>query len=1046
MLNSSPEYDLAAKGGANGEDAVKPYTRTMLYREYNTILSPAVTVSPAAIDTRFIGDNVLNSRNPDLRGISYGPVDEFYFSDDPTYGYRFIRTEEYDAERDVSYYIPEDTAAGALATVEIDYGALYDMNSLQLRYDHTRNKTTVYDYDIEMYISTDGNNWTTVYNGNTNDDGNTQVFYNGTDWDAGPSRVDGSTVQVRYVRAIFRKVSDNVNPRVMYFGGLEVVKLDDDIISLDVNKTEYEQSTYLPYGESTSNELSLNLDNTTQQYRYGPTAEEDYFQKYQKITVEFGFDVSKYGGTGIEYVPAGTYYIEDFDYSEQDMSLSVRAVDFSIFLKERMCDNVIWENRSLKYIIKDVLARAGFSPKFCIFNFGISGNANESNKRSYIWSHDEQTVWDFLSTLIKSELGTIYFNEENRFVATDREYFRTSISNGVQSTLTADVDIESMSERTVIDANKVTVKYSDIAPSSTKFNPSSVVGNDGTVSYVNLGERYKSGILWSPSDDTFLGSTVLSRRLTPSSTHLYIPIADANQISEDEGLVRIGRELIKYDDRRTWGGHMRFRIVERGAHNTPVNGTLPRYQDTPRIRKTQARDRSMPWAGQRQHVIKSQRRGLRLRRLYDSKWGKGRWMEYHINPRQLSQRDNYDLYGLSFTFNKMPSRWRPYQAAGLFIHNVDGHGTTLYFEVNKSGISAGGANLVAYKGGLDMQYAVRMPPFASSHTSENRLLFSESGTDSGSGQFKIGTPIEIMVANSNSRFDWFVNGNLVGTSKHSYPTNTSGTFSMSGGQRNLLSRRQTRGEFGVFIRGNTDITADYLFATNRDQFDGHDLLRPYNPATNSFERAWLPETFTGFYEEFGTIVHEAAQFRAEHSTYPNLNPRLLNTLTHKLHVHYQTHDAFSSEIIVSNNDRYGVNINGTNFSADGTQITSAFLVYGIPIVTNEEDQVDIIDKEAVRKYGPSEVEVSNDWIDSKGLARSIAKSIRAQWKKPVAFFDISVFPNPAFQPGDRIAVDYTEKGFTTSDIWIVTGVSISYDGGLSGTLTLKRFTESPPVP
>lgn len=1050
MLNTSPEYDVAAKGGANGEDSVTPHTRTLLYREYNSILSPSVDVWPDPIDKRFDGDNVLNSRNPDLRGISYGPMDEFYFSEDPTYGYRFIKSEDFDDERDVAYFVPKDSALSnnSIGVVTIDYGANYGMNSVQIRYDHTRSQTTTHDYTIWLEISTDGNSWTEVYRGPTNDDGNTQVFYNGTDWDFGPSRVDGSTVQARYVKATILRGSENVNPRIMYVGGLEVVKLDDDIVSLSTDKSEFEQSTYLPYGESTSNTCSIELDNTAQEYRYGPTAEEDYFQKYQKFTVEFGFDVSKYGGSGIEYVPGGTYYVEDFDYDEAGMTVSVNGTDYSIFLKERMCDNAIWEGKSLKYIIRDTLARAGFSPKFCIFNFGITGNDNEANKRKYIWSHNEQTVWEFLTTLVKSELGTIYFNEEGRLVVTDREYFRTSIDDGSQITLTADVDIESMSERHVIDANKVTVKYSDIAPSSTKFNPAAVVGKDNNTTYVNLGERYKSDILWSPSDDTFLGSSVLIRPLKPWSDKIVMAAKDANQISEEKGIVRVGRELIKYDKRSVTDHHLILHIEERGAFGTPISETMPRYQDRPPIRVERMRNKSFPNYSGYGWLMKMQRSGLRVRKLYRSNYGKGQWHKLFIHPNNMSYGSNYDVYGMSFTFNRLPRGARDHQAAGLFINNnsID---RAWYFEVNKFGLEEGGTNMVAYKGGTNMASSVPMPPFPHSHTSENRMLFAETGKDPDTGQHKIGTPIEIMVFNNKSRkrLSFFVNGNLVNSSNYTYRRNEAGSFSdLTTNQRTMVQCNLPKGEFGVFLHGSTDITVDYLFATNKDQFDGYDLLRPYNPATNAFERKWLPETFSGYYEEFGTIVHEAAEFKAEHSTYPNLNPKLLNTLEHKLHVHYQTHSPFNSEVIVSNNDRYGVNINGTNFSPDGSQVTSGFLVYGVPIVTNEEDEVQVSDKEAVRKYGPSEVEISNEWIDSKGLAKSIANSVKAQWKRPVTFFDIEVFPNPAIQPGDRIKVSYPDKGFTTSDIWIVTGATISYDGGLSGTLTLKRFTESPPVP
>lgn len=1051
MLSRTADYDLAARAGVSGEDSVKAAARAMLYREYNAILSPTVTVTPDPIDPRFGGENVLKSRNPQGRGISFGPLDEYYLSEDPISSYRFIHNVDYDEDRTLAYYIPEDTASTALAEVIIDYGAAYDMNSIEARYDQTRTVGSVYDYDLEFYTATTLGSWTQVWSGSTDDSGKTQVYYNGTDWNFGRARVNDNKVSARYVRLVVRKNSDNVNPRVIYFGGQDVIKLNEDIIDLSVDKSEFEQSSYLPYGEPSSNSCSISLDNTDQQYRYGPAVSEDYFQKYQKVTVEFGFDVTKYGaslGYPVEFIPAGTYYIEDFEYDEEDMMVSVNATDYSIFLKERMCENALWENRSVKYIIKDVLARAGFSPRFCTFNFGVTGNADESNKRNYVWSHDEQTVWDFLSTFIKSELGAMYFDEEENLVFTDREYFRTSISNGSVLSLTAENDIEGMSERYVIDTNKVNVRFSDIGPSSTKFNPAAVAGPDGTIKYVNQGERFKNDILWSPSDDTFLGSSVLQRPLTPSSTQIILPVADAAQISEDEGIVRIGRELIKYNNRIVDSNYLRLVIEERGAYNTPINGNLPRYLDPPTYRIETAADRTMPNVSAYRHLFRPTKEGLRARKLYKSQWGIGKWTKYFIRPEDMNYSTNYDVYGMSFRFNKIPSGYKDDQAAGLFINNTH-LDRAWYFEVNKYGINKGTQNMLAYKGGIYMDSNVRMPPFPDSHTADKRILFEESGVDPDTNQFRVGTPINIMVYNDKAqkRLFWYVNGNLVDSSDYTYSKTEPGIFEdLKFNQEMILEYAANRGEFGFFTHGSTDITVDYMFATNQDQFNGYEILRPYDPSNGSFNRDYLPEAFVGYYEEFGEIVHEAAEYEAEHSIYPSMNPMILNTLEHKLHVHYQTHTPFTSRIIVSNNDRWGVNINGTNFSPDGSQITTGFLVYGVPIVTNEDDTVEVSDKEGIRKYGPSEVEITNDWVDSRKLAKSIGNSIKAQWSQPVSIFQIDWFPNPALQPGDRITVSHTDKGFQTSDIWIVTGIDISFDGGLSSTITAKRFLSTPPAP
>jgi hypothetical protein len=1057
MLNASNEYMLAARGGGLGKDAVTPITRTILYREYNSILDPTVTAA-VGVDTRFNSSNVLKTRNPLFRGISYGTMDEFFLSDDPSNAFRFIQSEDYDEERDAAYYIPVDVSVPELADVTIDYGELVDVNNLQVRYDNTKSKTEIYDYDIEIYGGSTLGSMTLLFSQEAASLGVTDIFYNGSDWNEGPSRVDGSMLSLRYIQLIVRKGADNVNPRIMYFGALQAEYLDDDIVSLSINKSEFEQSTYLPYGESSSNYLTMTLDNTGQKYRYGPSIKEEYLDKFQKITVEFGFDVSKYGGSGVEYVAGGTYYIDDFNYSEGDMTMSVNATDYSIFLKEEMCSNSVFINKSLKYIIKEVLAQAGFAPRFCVFNFGIVGNSEETNIRKVVWTTSEQSVWDFLSTLIKSEMGNMYIRESGDLVFTDRAYFRTNIDNGVTEILTDAVDIIVMNETKTIGANKITVKYNDIGPSKDDFNPARVVGVDGNLTYINQGPRYKNNILWSPSDETFLGSTVLSRQLNADSTHIYVPIDDANQISEDEGIVRIGREFIRYEERTTTeSSGLRLKIVERGAFNSAVNGVIPPYNVGPPRRTDSVRNMSRPDTTTYEVLNRSERRGLRARKLHKSSNGVGKFMRWFVRPDENKFLD-YDVYGLGFTFNEITAEegFIRDQRAGMVINVTStDYERPLYFSVSKDGLlddGKAGPNLVAFKGGMDMASSVLMPPFPEEYTDESngRFAFAETKIDESTGLVKLGTPVQILVYHDRSLnvYYWYVNGSLVNSFSDSYSHRLPAVFrNMTPAQNTTVAKSSVRGAFGFFLQGSSDVTVDYMFATNNEEFDANSIITHYNsnPGSYVYQTA-LPDEFVGYYEEFGATVHEVSDFKADHSVYPNLNPRILNTLEDKLAIYYQTHTPFTSRILVSNNDRYGVSLNGTNFTADGGSETGGFLVYGVPIVTEEEDQLESVDSNSVRKYGPMEVEIANEWVDSQGLAKSLADSILASWKKPVSFFNVEVFPLPTIQPGDRIAIDYPSKGFTQSDVWIVTGVTISYDGGLSGTLNLKRFIETPPVP
>lgn len=95
-------------------------------------------------------------------------------------------------------------------------------------------------------------------------------------------------------------------------------------------------------------------------------------------------------------------------------------------------------------------------------------------------------------------------------------------------------------------------------------------------------------------------------------------------------------------------------------------------------------------------------------------------------------------------------------------------------------------------------------------------------------------------------------------------------------------------------------------------------------------------------------------------------------------------------------------------------------------------------KDFVRRYGKNEIEVDNDWIQSKDHAQFVADRIIEEYKDGRKIIELDVFPNPLLELSDRVRI----QNFPQLDIenleYHVMSRSFSYDGGLSGSVTLRE--------
>jgi hypothetical protein len=277
-------------------------------------------------------------------------------------------------------------------------------------------------------------------------------------------------------------------------------------------------------------------------------------------------------------------------------------------------------------------------------------------------------------------------------------------------------------------------------------------------------------------------------------------------------------------------------------------------------------------------------------------------------------------------------------------------------------------------------------------------------------------------------------------------------------------------KFGVYIRGKTKATFDYLYAvrdhTNlrepMDDMSFFDRIRggyygtyatheiPYETSSqvllpkkkNSTKRKNnRPDTY---FDEFGAQLHEIREFDVKFSDAPCLHSRLYWTNDWSSTCLEYRATPFGAHFVMANTSRQTAVINGTE-SITGTggerEVNHLPNVIGRTLVKDDAKEYEVRNDAQIRARGEIEAQVESEWIQSEAAAKVIGDWIKDFWSSGQDELTVEVFGNPLFEVGDLVAVDFPAKNMDpTNNQYFITSVSTSFDAGLTTSLVMRKRT------
>ncbi|QOI67441.1 minor tail protein [Streptomyces phage Beuffert] len=907
-------------------------------------------------------------------------------------------------------------------------------------------------YDIQ--ITTNGTTWTTVASDIvTNSDGQVILYLQDNNtWSTTVNRNNGMLI-----RGIKLDVK-SMNRHNSWFNLIELgarleKDLSDRLIDFSV-KTELSDTDFItPMGVISSNTGSISLSNIDGIFNHDnpDSPYKGLIDANVKFTIDFGIDVSDWGGTGIEWIRQATMYTEAWGGGEEQVDITLK--DASKYLQEVKPLKELMQDVTIGMAIWRMLDSVGF------IDYKYTRTAEvASNQIPFFWTDDDKTIWDNIQDLCKVTQSACYFDEHGilQIKTRDSAFDKTKpvswtfdySQNGSKLPDIVDVEVGNNFE-----ANKVTVKYQK----------------------TNLAQdaqgRPISEVVWQPEDDLVLRSSALTTAMTKTDMRFWIDKKDIATWPY-EGFVNVRGELIKYKGKGyryykkngSYTGNIDndtiFKVIYTNDEKLQIDNELSNPLHSWRNYFTgymRVEERGYDSTTAQQHDL-VQNVWLTNGSYYGLEGGTQKLWNGGTKFMPTDSRLRLQSTGKKATGN----HWYTARRGAWTGESPKFIGTRMMFPSNPKGKHTAAGIWVWGNTAQNNMYAIDLKCTKNidrkTHN-EVRVLKRSGGKVYSIGGKGATVAIDYdkwydvdVVVTSTARFTVYINGVLV--------------MNVMDGSDGNGPDIPISGRAGLYVRGDcvTDFEYYYMMAdggiqeTDLDNSSYLDLVRG-GYFSNQYYRDFVTRTrvaqrrrgkktikYTQWYDqryfdEFGMQVHEYRPYEVTFDKAPVLYSSLYISNDSQVVQDEYVHNPFGAHFVIANASRVNSVVNGEDtltYGADNP-VDQKIMITGRTIQQAEATDYEVKNEQAIRARGEIALEFASQWIQSEAAAKALGDWIVNNWADPCDEISMEVFGHPLIQIGDVIAVNYPPKDMAAATHkYFVTAVDQAWDNGLTTNLSLRR--------
>lgn len=977
---------------------------------------------------------------------------------------RFYLASEEDKYKYWMSPFPSDFWGGLTGcTPSITYTETFQANRIKAVVENTWASPT--EYSIQ-YTTNGGASWNDTVAAPVQPDGTIEVFWTGTGWSATrPEHMDASIpmngVRFNCTRLGVGRLVDGsptvtrsrgvlVNPtgQSSYLSLIELAPclirdLSDIIIEADSTFDAGERSVVAPVGRLTTNEGSVTLWNEQNIFSTENTSSPYHrlIEPNAEIRLSYVYDID-----GAKYeVPDFTMYVNDWSFSS-DGTVTISASDSSKHLsmvKPRACK---YENLTFAEIMYRICDSVGWNR----YRVDTTKRALDL-KVPVFWTDGESTVWEILNDLAEVSQTVLYFDEEGYLNIKTREdaYSPDAVpvwtlrSESTGNELADIIDLEQSGE---YGSNTVKIVYKDTKWAENK---------NGFV---------ENSAVWEADDPTVLRSTPLLHTLQVGVTdadgreRFRIPGGNDAATWPHQGMVLIEGEVIEYDAKMFVyqdGGRFNWAWVESQAQHDELNERVKyaarhrNYYDG----QFRIKERGLWNSNVTTHEVNAAKYTATL---YPKSGGTKTGVGFHFNRRE--SQVNIRTAGLANTGDDILTATRgvPGDAPWRYV------GTRLIFNNTNVQHQAGGLVWNMQFGGKDGYYVELCPTSQISDKDRevrNEMVFYVIKNGKRSPNFPVkGAKAPVAMGMWGDLDVWTNYGSHVvrifyrGQQYHHVQVPEAWRLTPSG-------------KFGMFARGVSDVSFEYLYASSgqhepepQGMYSAVHVIDGMETGRN-WSREWVHRNTRGqrnkrrrtkkpiwdkrqrFMDEFGPYVHEMREFDVKFDPAPVQSSFPFSTNDYAAYLIDYNADSSSARFTMVSTERYNAVLSGEDamFSPGGDAVNNQLIVFGRALVIEEGEEVVVKNEQQVRARGEIVTEINSDWLQSEEAAQTIGDWIVNHWSKGVDEITVNIFGNPLFRIGDVVAVEFPSQHMRAgTHHYFVTGTNTSFSHGISTTLTLRR--------
>lgn len=823
------------------------------------------------------------------------------------------------------------------------------------------------------------------------------------------------------------------------------VDLSPHVMTLSDDFEMGEASDLYPIGTVTSNVGNMTLSNlylVAGEWVPGLFNSENTASPYHKYIDANAEITVKYEYFDENDAPLGTVQqavmFTDGWSSQSDDAVTVQMSDHSKFLNEQIVAAAMWEGLTVPQIVWRILDSIGF------VNYTIDRNADRVTEHEIPVFHTngEETVWEVLNELAKASQTAIYFDGDGNLNIKTRD-FALSAADAPVWTLTSETsgnqlsNIISLTQNNDFEPNHYKVVYQ-------KTNWSSENRQSPTMQKV-----------WEPEDTVVLRATPLVRTLEKTDNTLWIGSDDV-RVWPYKGLVNINSELIRYEGKQF--------VYFTGPSGDTRNVIYVKSQD-----EHTSRNNDTPW----QYRHKNHYTGalkITEREVWNSEL-----LRHPVDAEGYSVRNivngvrDTDVNGLNHLKQQSrvnlntPSKFNKYGDLLIATRGAAVDTPFFYygtkFEFKPSGHDQFAGIVIHNDGNTEDGYYVELTLSKNLNADKRKdrnelIVYSRvNGNDKRIGD-------EALAIGENIEYEIDIEYTPIGAD-HKIRVWVNG--------KNVLSKTVTGGEkvpangkFGIFARGNTTASFEYLYAIKKqgkelpDDFSFMDKVKRGYVGDLWFKE-WVFESKHNqrrvkkktndpkhrvnerYMDDFGPYVHEVREFDVKFDPSPVLHSRLYVTNDWSATALEYKANPFGAKFVIANTYRNNAVVNGEDkLSYAGTDqaINQILTVFGRALVIDEAEEEVAKNETQIKRRGKIEAELSSPWIQSKGMAKDLVAWLNDNFSEGNDNISVEIFGNPLIEVGDVVHVNYPSKHIDAD--FFVMGASNSFDSGISTTLQLRK--------